>query len=48
MTSCIQTNHLYYAYDEKDTLQDINITMEEKNGCILLAQRNHRHCGAKR
>ena len=37
MTSCIQTNHLYFAYDEKDTLQDNNITKKKKNGCILLA-----------
>ena len=30
MTSSIQTNHLFFAYDEEDTLQDINITIEEK------------------
>ena len=40
MTSSIQTNHLYFAYDEEDTLQDINITIEGKNGCILLAGTN--------
>lgn len=40
MTSSIQTNHLFFAYDEEDTLQDINITIEEKNGCILLAGTN--------
>ena len=26
MTSCIQTNHLYFAYDEKDTLQAVSYT----------------------
>lgn len=40
MTSMIQTENLYFAYDEQDTLQDINITIQEKDGCILLAGTN--------
>lgn len=36
----IEVKQISFAYDEADVMKDINLTIESKEGCILLAGRN--------